>query len=142
MVVELNSADVSAISVIKPNAAIPTFQHFASTHTRYDLILGPDLLDTSTTPQNAKLLQLMARCLSEQGSIIVAALLPQHLGAGWLNACLNWKPQWHDEATLQTLGQSAGLAVRAYRDESDCIIWAELKHAPIGKFMGGHNHVN
>jgi hypothetical protein len=93
---------------------------------RFDLILAPDLFDQTAEPALSHILKSLATCLSANGSIIVAALLPNHLGAGWRSACLNWNPHCHDEAALARIAASAGLSARTYRDETDCIIWCEL----------------
>ena len=93
---------------------------------RFDLILAPDLLDCTVEPALSNILKIASASLNINGSIIVAALLPHHLGAGWRSACLNWNPHCHDEAPLARIAANAGLKSRTYRDETDCIIWAEL----------------
>lgn len=96
---------------------------------QYDLILAPDLLDRCDPPALLGCLTLMRDSLSKQGSIILAGLTPQHLGAGWRSACLNWHPYCYDEHGLARVASKAKLSVRMYRDETDCIIWAELRKA-------------
>ena len=92
----------------------------------FDLILAPDLFDHSIEAALSNILKSAATSLSANGTIIAAALLPHHLGAGWRSACLNWNPHCHDEAALARIAANAELSARTYRDETDCIIWGEL----------------
>jgi hypothetical protein len=116
------------------------FAAAAKDGTRFDLILAPNLLDRHGAPALQTRFALMQSCLSEQGSIVLAGLIPQHLGAGWRSACLNWNPQCHNESDLERLASGAGMAARTYRDETDCILWAELRNASQTGDTGGINH--
>lgn len=130
---QISGADFSKATIIKIDDAEGSFRLVSENPPGFDLILAPDLFDRTTEPALSNLVKSMAACLSENGSITVAALLPHHLGAGWRSACLNWNPHCHDEAALARLAESAGLIARTYRDETDCIIWGEL---------GRRNHGN
>jgi hypothetical protein len=92
----------------------------------FDLILAPDLFDQTIGPALSNVLKRAAENLNTGGRIVVAAMLPHHLGAGWRSACLNWNPHCHDEDALARIAAFAGLHARTYRDETDCILWAEL----------------
>jgi hypothetical protein len=117
------------------------FAAAAKDGTRFDLILAPNLLDRHGAPALQTRFTLMQSCLSAQGSIVLAGLIPQHLGAGWRSACLNWNPQCHNESDLEQLASGAGMVTRTYRDETDCILWAELRNASQTGDAGGINHV-
>ena len=123
---QLSNADFSKATVIDADDAERGLRLAADEAQRFDLILAPDLFDRTVEPELSNILKLSASCLGANGSIIVAALLPHHLGAGWRSACLNWNPHCHDEAALARIAATAGLKLRAYRDETDCIIWGEL----------------
>ncbi len=130
LVRQLRGADSSNITIIDIEEASDAICLAAQTSPFFDLILAPDLLDRDATPALSEILRPMAACLGAHGSIVVAALMPQHLGAGWRSACLNWDPYCHDEGALAKLAASAGLTARTYRDETDCIVWCELKVPP------------
>jgi hypothetical protein len=123
---QLSGADFSKATVIDADDAQRGLRLAADNEQRFDLILAPDLFDRTVEPALAQILELMAASLSHNGGIIVAALLPHHLGAGWRSACLNWNPHCHDEAALARIAAKAGLTARTYRDETDCILWGEL----------------
>ncbi len=93
----------------------------------YDLILSADLGDRTDTHTLARLLKQMRTCLSAEGNIVFAALLPQHIGSGWRSACLNWEPNCHDELALASTAATCGMTIRTYRDEADCVVWSECK---------------
>ncbi len=131
---QFESVDISNITLID----VDDVRDEASFRPRFDQILAPDLLDRHAAPTLITILERLRASLVEQGSIVVAALLPKHLGAGWRSACLNWNPHCHDEAALASIATSAGLIARTYRDESGCIVWAELK--PVAHFSGSPSH--
>ncbi len=120
---QLNNADFSKATVIDTDDHRWTA---AKSNPRFDLILAPDLFDRNKPSALPHILKSMATCLGKSGSIIIAALSPNHLGSGWRSACLNWDPHCHDEAALASLAAAAGLTARTYRDETDCVVWGEL----------------
>jgi hypothetical protein len=101
-------------------------ENVSNTTGAFDLILAPELLDKTVEPALSNILKSAAANLSSDGSIVVAALLPHHLGAGWRSACLNWNPHCHDEDAFAQIATATGLNARTYRDETDCILWGEL----------------
>lgn len=123
---QLCNADFSKATVIDADDAVRGLRSAEDSAQRFDLILAPDLFDRSVESVLLDILKLAATSLNINGSIIVAALLPNHLGAGWRSACLNWNPHCHDEAALARIAAKAGLTARTYRDETDCIVWGEL----------------
>jgi hypothetical protein len=98
----------------------------------FDLILAPDLFDQTVEPALSNILKSAATHLHADGSIVMAALVPHHLGAGWRSACLNWNPHCHDEDAFTRIAAATGLSARTYRDETDCILWGELGASDCG----------
>lgn len=125
----LDGSDESNITVVDLEEVSRTLSCDANNHLPFDLMLAPGLLDRCNPPELQNILELMRATLSNQGSIILAGLTPQHLGAGWRSACLNWNPQCYNELDLARIALDAGLVARMYRDETDCIVWAELRNA-------------
>ncbi len=123
---QLSNADFSKATVIDADDAEHGPWLAEDDAQRFDLILAPDLFDCTVEPSLSNILKITTASLNINGSIIVAALLPHHLGAGWRSACLNWNPHCHDEAGLARIAAATGLSARTYRDETDCIIWGEL----------------
>lgn len=123
---QLTGADFSKATVVDANDAALGLRVAADNAQQFDLILAPDLFDRSVEPALSQILKIAGESLNINGSIIVAALLPHHLGSGWRSACLNWNPHCHDEAALARIAAKAGLRSRTYRDETDCIVWGEL----------------
>jgi hypothetical protein len=123
---QMSNADYSKATVVDADDAERGLRLAEDSAQRFDLILAPDLFDRTVEPELSNILKIAAASLNSNGSIIVAALLPHHLGAGWRSACLNWNPHCHDEAALVQIAAKAGLHARSYRDETDCILWGEL----------------
>jgi hypothetical protein len=123
---QMSNADYSKATVVDADDAERGLRLAEYSAQRFDLILAPDLFDRTVEPELSNILKIAAASLNSNGSIIVAALLPHHLGAGWRSACLNWNPHCHDEAALVQIAAKAGLHARSYRDETDCILWGEL----------------
>ena len=123
---QISDTDFSKAKVIDIADAQQGIPLAADNTADFDLVLAPDLFDQTIEPVLSNILKIAAASLRTNGSIIVAALLPHHLGAGWRSACLNWNPQCHDEAALARIAGSAGLNMLTYRDESDCIVWGEF----------------
>ena len=128
--------DISNITVIDPDAAACALESAAAAGVQFDLILAPDLADSTNSRDLSALLGLMRPCLTEGGSIVVAALLPHHIGAGWRRACMIWEPDCHDEQGLERLASAAGLSPQTYRDETNCVVWAELTVASCAQQKG------
>jgi hypothetical protein len=93
----------------------------------FDLICLPDVADTLDGPALLALLARLRSFVSPAGIVILSALCPGHLGSGWREACLNWQPNMHDQETLQRAASDTGFSALIYGDQSECIIWAELR---------------
>jgi hypothetical protein len=131
-----DAADLSNITAIDLDDAHDTISSLAEAGHCFDLILAPDLLDQRSAIALSNILGCLRNCVCEQGSIVIAALLPQHLGTGWRSACLNWNPQCHDEQGLAKSATDAGLIARTYRDETNCVVMCELKIVPGTQHSG------
>lgn len=95
--------------------------------TQFDLICLPDIADILDAEKLISLVAQLRPFVAPAGTAILSALRPGHLGSGWREACLNWLPNMHGAATLQHAASEAGFSAHIYNDESDCIIWAELR---------------
>jgi hypothetical protein len=136
----LNGANISNITVIDLKDVPHAFAGGAEKCSDFDLILAPNLLDQLNQSELVNILGSIRAGLSEHGTVVLAGLTPQHLGAGWRSACLNWNPHCYDERALAQIASNAGLSTRMYRDETDCIIWAELKNASNAGANGETSH--
>jgi hypothetical protein len=126
----LAGTESANVSIIASDKALQHLSEATAEPKRFDLILAPDLADQHDAASLTGLLTLMRRCLADHGSIVLAALVPGHLGAGWCAACLNWQPQCHDDVALRQLAEAAGLTAQIYHDETGCIVWGEMRIAP------------
>lgn len=125
----LDTSDVSNIAVARVDEMSQIIFCNADSQSKFDLILATDLLDRFDASALIDCLRLMRTGLAKQGSIILAGLTPQHLGAGWRSACLDCHPFCYDECGLAQIAADAELSARMYRDETNCIVWAELRDA-------------
>lgn len=125
----LSGADVASIGVADVDEISLGLFSSSENQSKYDLILAPELLDRCDGPALLDCLRQMRPGLAKQGSIVLAGLTPQHLGAGWRSACLDWHPFCYDECGLAQIAADAELSARMYRDETNCIVWAEFRDA-------------
>ncbi|MDH7975927.1 hypothetical protein QH494_27425 [Sphingomonas sp. AR_OL41] len=94
---------------------------------RFDLIYTLGLTDYLDERAMDLLYRLMNACLAPQGRIVLATFLPDHLGAGWLDACMDWHLVCRDEVDLARHARKAGLDARTFRDPTDSIVWCEMR---------------
>lgn len=122
----LSGRDLSNVTIIDCDAA-----HWPITIARsgppFDLICLSEVADTLNAAALCALLTQLRSSVSPTGIAILSAVRPGHLGSGWRSVCLGWAPMMHDASTLQRVALDAGFSAQTYNDQSDCIIWAELK---------------
>lgn len=106
----------------------------------FDLILLADIADSLDTAALFSLIAQMRNVVSSEGTIHLSALRPAHLGSGWRRVCLNWAPTMHDALSLQRAASAAGFLAQIYSDQSDCILWAELRPEDYSTDGGPKNH--
>lgn len=94
---------------------------------RFDLIYTLGLTDYLGERAMDLLYRLMKACLAPHGRIVLANFLPDHRGAGWLDACMDWHLIYRNEVDLARHAAKAGLAVRTFRDPTDSIVWCEMR---------------
>ena len=94
--------------------------------TRYDLIYVPDLLFETDAATLAAMFSRLAAHLTPDGLALLTSLIPDHLGAGWRQLCLNWEPHCHNAQTLSAAADLAGVNARFYDDPQGCVLWCEL----------------
>jgi hypothetical protein len=102
----------------------------------FDLICAPNLADTVKTSALPSLLAGLHRAMAPEGTLILSALLPDHVGAGWVRGCLDWHPQAHAEAALRGLAGAAGFKAQFCNDESNCLVWGVLRSDPANNKKG------
>jgi hypothetical protein len=106
----------------------------------FDLICLPDIADAQDGPALLSLLAQLKPIVSPAGTVVLSALCPGHLGSGWREACLNWKPNMHGQEALLHAASDTGFSALIYGDQSDCIIWAELRPNDLATIGGNKNH--
>ena len=97
----------------------------------YDLIYAPDLLFETAADDVAGAFSNLASQLTPDGLALLTSLIPDHLGTGWRQLCLNWEPNYHTAKTLTAAAHSAGLKARFYDDPEGCILWCELVRGDV-----------
>jgi hypothetical protein len=112
----------------------------ARTGALFDLICLPDVADAVDGPALLSLLVQLKPFVSPAGTLVLSALCPGHLGSGWREACLNWRPHMHGQNSLQRAASKAGFSALIYGDESECIIWAELRPEDLAIGRGTKTH--
>lgn len=93
----------------------------------FDLIIASSTADQCDAQQLADRLSLEAEKLRPDGSILLSAFVPEHLGRGWQAFYLSDNPRCHDEADLAVAAQQSGLKISQFRDASGGLIWAEFR---------------
>lgn len=106
---------------------------------RFDLVCATEMLDALDQRDLPDTFAAMRGSLAENGKILTASLLPEHLGSGWRRACLGWNIHCHDDARIEQAATAAGLSVQTYHDATDCVVWAEMKSTQIER-EGNHAH--
>lgn len=94
---------------------------------RFELIYSLGLTDYLNDRTLALLLRLMKGCLEPGGRIVLANFLPNHLGAGWLDACMDWRLIYRDEVDLNRHAKDFGLSMASVRDPTGNIVWCEMR---------------
>ena len=137
----LSGRDLSNVTNIDINAEDwPNLA--AKSETQFDLICLPEVADTLDAAALFSLLLQARHLVSQTGTVFLSAVLPGHLGSGWRQACLNWQPNMHDAQALKRATSDAGFSARTYSDQSDCIIWAELRPTDSLTIMGNKSHAD
>lgn len=91
-----------------------------------DLIAAPHLPDKCTGQELIAELSALKAKLASGGTILISSLVPGYFGIGWQYVCNGVQPFCHDEDTLSQVAAEAGLALKHFRDASDCLIWGVL----------------
>ena len=95
----------------------------------YDFICAADIADTSDASALKALFAALRQRLAPGGTAMLSALLPHHIGAGWAQTCLNWRPRQHSGPALLRLAAAARLEAQIFNDETNCIVWCVLRRA-------------
>jgi hypothetical protein len=107
----------------------------------FDFICAGDLPDRTETDALADVLLMLRDRLTPTGKIVVTSFVPEHLGAGWRSACLQWPITCYREADFINLGTCVDLNTRTYRDATNSVVWCELsKNTDARTSLGVLNH--
>lgn len=101
----------------------------ASRGDRFDLIYTLGLTDYLDNRAMALLHRLVKQCLAPGGTFLLANFLPGHLGAGWMDAVMDWQLIYRDEADLEGFAAGVGLKARTWRDATGSIAFCEMTDA-------------
>jgi hypothetical protein len=104
-------------------------RHAISNGDKYDLIYTLGLTDYCDPREMDLLYRLMARCLTDAGTIIVANFTPNHLAQGWLEVCLDWQLTYRDESVMRKHAEENGLVSELWRDDTRSVIYARMMRA-------------
>jgi hypothetical protein len=119
-----------SINVIQ-QPAISFLHHAANMAQKFDLICAIELPDDLNQDALTAHFTAMRGALASGGKILSASILPDHIGSGWRQACLDWTIHCHSEAQIEAAASAAGLSICTYRDAADCVVWAECKIAEL-----------
>jgi hypothetical protein len=95
--------------------------------TRHDLILASHLPDRWPSTQLAGQLTKLGKRLRQGGVLLIASLVPGHLGHGLRQVCAGIPLHCHSESDLAHAANLAGFRLSTFRDASNSLIWAELR---------------
>lgn len=112
-------------------------QHDKPCPGQFDLILASNLADHLEQNALARICAGFAERLKYDGRIVLSAFAPGHLGQGLHQLCVNPDLVCHTEETLQQTACVAGLIITSFRDASDSLIWAEMRHEPNNRHSTG-----
>lgn len=96
---------------------------------KYDLIYSLGFTDYCDQRAMALLYRLMARCLTDTGTIFVANFAPNHLAQGWLEICLDWRLIYRDEREMRLHAEVHGLESELWRDDTRSIVYSSMRRA-------------
>jgi SAM-dependent methyltransferase len=100
----------------------------ASRGETFDLIYTLGLTDYLDDRSLALLLKLAQRCLAPGGRIFIANLQPQHLAAGWIDACMDWHLIYRSEAQLTAFAAEQGMASETFSDALGTVAYCTTRN--------------
>ena len=115
----------NAITLVEANV-FHYLRRAIKTGQQFDLIYTLGLTDYLDTRSMQLLHKLMKACLALHGTMLLANFVPGHLGAGWMDAVMDWHLIYRDEAELEGFAQEIGLNARTWRDPTDSVVWCEM----------------
>ncbi len=137
----LPGRDLSNVTIIDIEAIDPPNLMDAA-GMQFDLICLPNIADALDGDALFSLLAKLQHLVSPAGIMILSALRRDHLGSGWRQVCLNWMANTHDAQALQSAAFGACFSAQTYADQSDCIIWAELRPQDLPANGGNKSHAD
>ena len=117
-----------AISLIEANV-FHYLRRAVKAGQQFDLIYTLGLTDYLDTRSMQLLHKLMKSCLAPQGTMLLANFVPGHLGAGWMDAVMDWHLIYREEAELEQYAAEIGMTPRTWRDPTGSVVWCEMASA-------------
>jgi extracellular factor (EF) 3-hydroxypalmitic acid methyl ester biosynthesis protein len=93
---------------------------------RFDLVYTLGLNDYLDVRSMQLLHEMVVKCLKPGGTFLLANFLPHHLGAGWMDAVMDWQLICRDEAELESYARHGGMRPRTWRDQTGAVVWCEM----------------
>lgn len=97
---------------------------------KFDLIYSLGFTDYCDQRAMDLLYRLISRCLAKDGIIFIANFAPNHLAQGWLEACLDWRLIYRDEAVMRGHAETHGLECELWRDDTRSVVYSRMTRAP------------
>jgi len=94
----------------------------------FDLIYTLGLTDYLDDRSLSLLLKLAQRCLAPQGMIFIANLQPQHLAAGWIDACMDWHLIYRSEAQLAAFAVERRMTAETFSDPLATVAYCTMRN--------------
>ena len=118
-----------AITLIEANV-FHYLRRAAKAGEQFDLIYTLGLTDYLDTRAMQLLHQLMKACLAPHGTLLLANFGPHHLGTGWMDAVMDWRLVYREEAELETFALNIGMNPVTWRDPTGSVVWCQMA-APL-----------
>lgn len=95
---------------------------------KFDLIYTLGLTDYLDDRALSLLLRLAQRCLVPDGNIFIANLQPQHLAAGWVDACMDWQLIYRSEDQLAAFASESGMIPETFGDPFKTVAYCNMRN--------------
>jgi hypothetical protein len=117
----------SAVNLVERNV-LGFLRDTASRGQTFDLIYTLGLTDYLDDRSLALLLKLAQRCLAPGGRMFMANLQPQHLAAGWIDACMDWHLIYRSEAQLAAFAVERGMTAETFSDALATVAYCSMRN--------------
>ncbi len=115
----------AAINLVEANV-FHYLRAAAKSGEQFDLIYTLGLTDYLDAKAMQMLHKLMKACLAPNGTLLLANFVPGHLGAGWMDAVMDWHLIYREEDELEHFAAGVGMAAKTWRDPTGSVVWCEM----------------